>query len=125
MFGEKAPLIVLETEHRESNTSLKKRETDRHNGVHTVCTGSVLVWTFIFHHCTYKPELQSTQHIQWFTCKHMFITQFLHTMYMWEVTLFTCYTFIHIMQPLTHIYAAPVVSVPVRCTEVTWYCIAQ
>lgn len=26
MFGEKAPLIVLETEHRESNTSLKKTE---------------------------------------------------------------------------------------------------
>lgn len=54
----------------------------------------------------YKPELQLKQHIQWFTCKQMLIIHFLHTIHTPEITQglqFACYTFIHFMQPLSHL----------------------
>lgn len=56
---------------------------------------------------------------------HSILTQYVHTSEVTQGLHFTCYTFIHIMQPLSHMCTAPVMSIPVHCTEVTWYCIAQ
>lgn len=83
----------------------------------------------MFHSCVHKPEVQLRDNTSSGLHANICSSFSSHTLRIHhEVTRslrFTCYTFTHVMRPLSHTCAAPVASVPVHCTEVTWYCIAQ